>query len=418
MHINRRNFMLSTAAVGVASLGATSRVFAASGEPIRIGVLAPLTGFAPDLGRDVKLGAELAAAQINKAGGIMGRPLEVIVRDDKINPNETVAAIRELSGMGVKVFAGGVFTATALAAFGVLSSVDGVFMTVHANGDSLTHENFSPLGFRLNESAAIRGRAAGRLAAQRYPEVVNWSGITTDNEAGDSQWRAFAAGIRKHYPLIAGKEANIIDPIRVKIGANDFKNEIAQIMSSPVEALMLSFPDPATMVQQARPFGWESKVKVFMDMGNDVVLANALGKRTPPNFWTCSNWFYGAYVEQIPAARQLFEDYQAATGDDRPSGYVGIAHAAIAVYAQAIAAAGTDQDTAAIVKALEGGTFDTVGGKRSFREDHQATGDSNMYRFSASEDDPRGWQVAEFFAADNADVAPPPTPGVKLAEEL
>jgi len=412
--VTRRNVLLSSAALGTASLAFPS--LAQTGNPIRIGVLAPLTGFAPNLGRDVKIGAELASEQINKAGGILGRPVEVIVRDDKINPNETIAAMRELSGMGVKVFAGGVFTATALAAFGILPAIDAIFMTVHANGDPLTQENFSPLGFRLNESAAIRGRAAGRLAAKRYPDVLNWSGITTDNEAGASQWRAFAAGLKKYYADIAKKNVVITEPIRVKVGANDFKNEIGQIMSSPVEALMLSFPDPATLVQQAKPFGWESKIKVFMDMGNDIVLANALGKRTPENFWTCSDWYYGAYVDKVPGAKELFDAYKAATKDDRPSGYVGISHAAVSVFAQAINKAGKPDDTQAIAKVLETSTFDTVGGKRSFRVDHQATGDSNMYRFAPSESDPRGWQVVDFVAEDNAEVAPPPTPGVKLAD--
>ena len=272
---------------------------------------------------------------------------------------------------------------------------------------SLTHENFNPLGFRLNENAAIRGRAAGRLAAQKYPEIRHWSGITTDNEAGASQWRAFAAGIKRYYPEIAGKEPVIIDVIKVKVGANDFKNEISQIMAGPVEGLMLSFPDPATLVQQARPFGWERKIKVFMDMGNDVVLANALGKRTPPNFWTASDWYSGAYVDRVPAAKRLYDDYVARTGDDRPSGYVGISHAAINVYVQAIAKAGA-ASTNAVAKALEQNSFDTVGGKRSFRSDHQATGDLNFYNFVASDTDRRGWSVAQFVAEDNSSVAPPP----------
>ncbi|RDI53836.1 ABC transporter substrate-binding protein [Microvirga subterranea] len=412
--ISRRGLVIGSAtALGTMSLG--GRVFAQDSGPIRIGLLAPITGFAPDLGRDVKIGAEIAVEQLNKAGGVMGRPVELIVRDDKINPNETVAAMRELSGLGVKLFTGGVFTATALAAFGILQSIDGLFMTLHANGDSLTHENFNPLGFRLNENAAIRGRAAGRLAAQRYPKVRHWSGITTDNEAGASQWRAFAAGIKRYYPEIAGEEPVITDVIKVKVGANDFKNEIAQIMAGPVEGLMLSFPDPATLVQQARPFGWERKIKVFMDMGNDVVLANALGKRTPPNFWTASDWYSGAYVDRIPAAKRLYDDYVARTGDDRPSGYVGISHAAIDVYVQAIAKAGT-ASSKAVAKALEENTFDTVGGKRSFRSDHQATGDSNFYNFVASDTDRRGWSIAQFVAEDNASVAPPPTPGIKLTE--
>jgi len=415
MSFTRRQLLKSSALA--AGLAVTPRfVFAQGAEPIKIGVLAPLSGFAPDLGRDVKIGAEIAAAQINAAGGINGRPIELIVRDDKINPNETVAAIRELAGQGVNMFLGGVFTATALAAFGVLESVNATFIVIHGNGDPLTYEKYNPLGFRLNESAAIRGRAAGRLAAQRYPEVTHWSGITTDNEAGASQWRAFAAGIRKFYPAIAGKEPVILDPITVKVGANDFKNEIAKIMSSSAEGLMLSFPDPATLVQQARPFGWESKIKVFMDMGNDIVLANALGKRTPANFWTASNWHYGAYVDKIPAAKQLYDDYKAMQNDDRPSGYVGIAHAAVSIYAQAVEQAKSTA-TDDIKKALGSLTFDTVGGQRSFREDNQALGDSNFYQFEASETAPKGWNVKEFVAENNAEVAPKPNPGGPLTEE-
>lgn len=411
-----RRQLLKTSALA-AGLAVTPRiVFAQGAEPIKIGVLAPLSGFAPDLGRDVKIGAEIAAAQINAAGGINGRPIELIVRDDKINPNETVAAIRELSGQGVNMFLGGVFTATALAAFGVLDSVDATFIVIHGNGDPLTYEKYNPLGFRLNESAAIRGRAAGRLAAQRYPEVTHWSGITTDNEAGASQWRAFSAGIKKYYPTIAGKEPVILDPITVKIGANDFKNEIAKIMSGTAEGLMLSFPDPATLVQQARPFGWENKIKVFMDMGNDIVLANALGKRTPPNFWTASNWHYSAYIDKIPAAKKLYEDYKAQQNDDRPSGYVGIAHAAVSIYAQAVEKTGSTT-TADIKNALGTMTFDTVGGKRSFREDNQALGDSNFYQFEASDQDPSGWVVKEFVTENNAEVAPKPNPGGPLKDD-
>ena len=73
--ISRRGLVIGSAtALGTMSLG--RHVFAQDFGPIRIGLLAPLTGFAPDLGRDVKIGAEIAVEQLNKAGGVMGRPID------------------------------------------------------------------------------------------------------------------------------------------------------------------------------------------------------------------------------------------------------------------------------------------------------------------------------------------------------
>ena len=66
-------------------------------EPIKIGVAAALTGPAAPVGVDIKRGAEIAVDQINAKGGIKGRKLTLVARDDEHNPVKTVAQYRELA---------------------------------------------------------------------------------------------------------------------------------------------------------------------------------------------------------------------------------------------------------------------------------------------------------------------------------
>ncbi len=60
-------------------------------NPIRVGLIAPLTGGSADFGNSVRLGAELAVKEINEAGGYLGRPFELVIRNDKAIPDEGTA---------------------------------------------------------------------------------------------------------------------------------------------------------------------------------------------------------------------------------------------------------------------------------------------------------------------------------------
>jgi branched-chain amino acid transport system substrate-binding protein len=89
---------LSRALVCPAILAASALVSvgAAAQEPIRIGVAAALTGPAAPVGVDIRRGAEIAVDAINAKGGIGGRKVVLIARDDEHNPVKTVAQYREL----------------------------------------------------------------------------------------------------------------------------------------------------------------------------------------------------------------------------------------------------------------------------------------------------------------------------------
>jgi branched-chain amino acid transport system substrate-binding protein len=83
---------LLAAAVGLAALAAQAA------DPIKIGMVAPLTGPGAESGRFQTQGAKLAADEVNKAGGVLGRPLELVIEDDQTTNPGVVLAFSKLAG--------------------------------------------------------------------------------------------------------------------------------------------------------------------------------------------------------------------------------------------------------------------------------------------------------------------------------
>jgi branched-chain amino acid transport system substrate-binding protein len=68
----------------------------APASPIKLGLIFPLTGGSADMGNSARIGAEVAVSEINQVGGSLGRPLELVVRDDKANNDAGLAHAQEL----------------------------------------------------------------------------------------------------------------------------------------------------------------------------------------------------------------------------------------------------------------------------------------------------------------------------------
>lgn len=402
---------------GAATLGAAATAgFAQPGwtqskSPIRIGILLPLSGAQSTYAADCQLSAQIAVDQINAAGGLEGRALEIVYQDDKANPNAAIAAAKELTGQGINLLIGGLVTPSALSVAGIMPESKGVFITIGSVADSLTHESFNRNFFRITDSAYSRAQAQAQLVAREYPHTTSWGGILPDVEFGHALWRSYSAGLRNFYPAIAKTEVQIADPILFKYGAIDFKNQIANLMRQPVEGIYQSLTgeDLLTMLNQARPFGLTRKIKVFMDLSGEILFAKTLKQNLPDNFWSGSHWYYGSY-QDIKAGRELYQEYTKRTGDKVPTGYIGPAHMAIHAYAHAIQAAGST-DTDAVINALENIQFESAKGQLSFRKaDHQVISDINIIKLGPKEQEP-GWAVEGHVKLANADLLGPATPG-------
>ncbi|MFF3614905.1 ABC transporter substrate-binding protein [Streptomyces sp. NPDC002580] len=109
------------------------------GSSVRIGALVPLSppGWV-EAGRHLLAGLELGVGEVNEAGGIVGRPLELVVRDTAADPRRAVAAVDELAGLGVAALAGEYHSVVARAAAARADALGLPFLCSSAVLDALT----------------------------------------------------------------------------------------------------------------------------------------------------------------------------------------------------------------------------------------------------------------------------------------
>lgn len=113
----------------------------AGGSAVRIGALVPLTrpGWA-EAGRHLLAGLELAVHEVNDAGGIAGRPLELVVRDTAADPNRAAAAVDDLAALDVAALAGEYHSVVARAAAARADALGLPFLCSSAVLDALTEQ--------------------------------------------------------------------------------------------------------------------------------------------------------------------------------------------------------------------------------------------------------------------------------------
>ena len=111
------------------------------GSSVRIGALVPLTrpGWV-GADRHLLAGLELAVRDVNDSGGIVGRPLELVVRDTAADPQRAAAAVAELAGLGVAALAGEYHSVVARAAAARSDALGLPYLCSSAVLDGLTEQ--------------------------------------------------------------------------------------------------------------------------------------------------------------------------------------------------------------------------------------------------------------------------------------
>ena len=137
-----RRTVLGGIGAGAATLAAPA-LSRAQPSPLKIGVMYALSGAQGEIGNNLLLGTKVAAEQCNRAGGINGRKIELVVRDDKYSGSGAVTAARELAGDGINLMIGGSQTVMALGLIPLLPELKSVVVSPAAAGMALTHENYT-----------------------------------------------------------------------------------------------------------------------------------------------------------------------------------------------------------------------------------------------------------------------------------
>lgn len=157
----RRALRGAAAIVGACALGAPRLLFAQT-EKIRIGHLTPLTGFLGALGEYAVMGIKMATEEINAAGGVMGRQLDVM-SEDSVNPQvASTKAQRMIERDGVAVLMGEINSASALTISQVAARNRKLFMSIGARSDALRGKDCNRFTFHVDIPVTVMVNAAGQ----------------------------------------------------------------------------------------------------------------------------------------------------------------------------------------------------------------------------------------------------------------
>ncbi|HEY6431282.1 MAG TPA: ABC transporter substrate-binding protein [Acetobacteraceae bacterium] len=230
MPITRRHVLAGTAA-GAASLATgLARPAIAASEPIRIGFLPALTGPSSSTGVGINRGTVLAVKEINAAGGVNGRQIELIVRDTQSDPTKAVNAAAELTRRDhVHVVWGPLNSGEALAATPLIARI-GVPMLDPCWVDSLTDVKKYPLAFR---NAPTNQQIGG--AANHY--VVDVLKLNKVAVIGDTTGYG-TASVEAYVPMLKAKGAAVVYQGDVDASNPDLKPELLRMRNAGAQVIM------------------------------------------------------------------------------------------------------------------------------------------------------------------------------------
>jgi branched-chain amino acid transport system substrate-binding protein len=227
MPLTRRQ-ALATAGAALASTLAKPAI--AAKDPIRIGYLPALTGPSSSTGVGINRGTELAVKEINAAGGIDGRQIELIVRDTQSEPTKAVNGAAELAhGEKVSVVFGPVNSGESLAVVPLLARAN--VPQVHPCWvDSLTDPKKYPMCFRNAPTNQQIGAAANRyvvevLKKKKVAVISDTTGYGT-------------ASVAAYVPMLKEKGADVVYQGNVDAANPDLTPEILRMRNAGAEAIM------------------------------------------------------------------------------------------------------------------------------------------------------------------------------------
>ncbi len=232
--------------VGLPVVIAAITLACARNDPIRVGMVSGLTGRHSDLGISSRDGATLAVAEINAAGGIAGRRLELVVRDDGQDPEQARRAVRELVDIGVVAMIGHATSSMVAATLPIVDRAKVLMISPTASSPDFSKRDdwFFRLMVANDVSAARLAEAAVERVHLRRVAVLQ----DTTNAAYS---RTYAVGFRR---ALEARGVSVVDLTFASGGGGSFAALAEECLRSGADGVMViaNALDTAAIFQQLR----------------------------------------------------------------------------------------------------------------------------------------------------------------------
>jgi len=224
-------------------------------DPIRVGTLMPLTGAGGVYGGDMQRAVVLAAEQVNGAGGVLGRPIQLVHEDGQTNPDAAVRGARKLIDVNKVVAVVGTWSSAVTLAVGPICINNQVVLMNNSGSEKVTELGKSGFVYRTQASNVLWGAAFGRLAAERgFRKAVVLA-----------QQNPFALTMKEYFEK-AFKErgGTLTETVMYNPEGTSYRGELTRAFASKPDAVLIAgyTPDASIIVKDWYKAGYGGQLFV------------------------------------------------------------------------------------------------------------------------------------------------------------
>lgn len=364
-------FAQSPATIGTFPEGVTA-------DSVFVGLTIPLTGVFSGDGGDLKLGYELAIAQINAGGdiaqkwglkgkGVLGRQIRHKISDTEGKPNLDVQSATQFIQRDKAIMvAGSVSSASAIALEELGSREKVLYMVGIAGSNDITGKNCQRYGFRSQQNAYMAAKGLAPVVAKALGKNIKMAFLVPDYTYGHTVYDSFARFSTEQGWKQVAKEV-------VPLGTTDYSSALLNIANSGADVFVnIAFGgDAVASTKQAEQFGVLKRMKLVVPNLSSFQDKELGAELMQGVYGSCDFWF--GMQDTYPLAK-VFVDSFLAQNKYYPRWGAHIGYMQTYLWAMSVERANTFNPVA-VIKAMENSKaqpYETTIGRVYFRaEDHQ-----------------------------------------------
>ena len=333
-----------------------------------VAVVGPITGQYASFGAQMKNGGELAIEDINAAGGVLGKKLDLEFGDDACDPKQAVAVANQMTGNNVALVAGHYCSGSSIPASKVYAEANIVQISPASTNPAFTDNRAGPNIYRVCGRDDQQGGVAGKYIASHFSDK---------KVAFVHDKTAYGKGLAdetKKAMNEAGKQEAMYEAITA--GEKDYSALVSKLKQANIDLVYFGgyHTEAGLIIRQMRDQGMNTIL-----MGGDALITQEFWSITGPA-GEGTLMTFSPDPRKNPAAAEVVKRFK--DKGIEPEGYVLYTYAALQAWKQAAEKA-KSIESADVVKAMNDTEFDTVIGRFKFNE----KGDPNLppyavYRWS------------------------------------
>jgi branched-chain amino acid transport system substrate-binding protein len=339
--------MKSIKLIGLALSATLALSTAALAEDMTIAVAGPMTGGESAFGRQMKNGADMAIADINAAGGVLGKKLALDVEDDACDPKQARSVAEKIGSAKIPFVAGHYCSSSSIPASEAYAESNVLQITPASTNPAFTERklwNVARVCGRDDQQGLVAGNYIARHFKGKNIAILDDKTTYGKGLADETKKALNKAGVKEKLYESYTK------------GDKDFNAIVSRLKAQNIDLVYVGgyHQEAGLIVRQMRDQG----LKTILMAGDALVdkeYASITGPAGEGTLFT-----FPPDPRKKPTAAAIVEKFKAKNID--PEGYTLYTYAAIQVWSQAAAKAGTT-DPKKVMDTIKAGTWDTVTGK-------------------------------------------------------